>query len=178
MTNIARYARCIERISLFLLPVPVLLLVFKWTYGVFNSNNPLHCFPDSDISFSMRTMPLVARIAGVCVDSLSVIIFLAGMYYIARIMRLFQQGETFSLATISLFKTISKLALANAIYSPLSVTLLTLIATLHNPSGQRYLVTGISGVDIVNIFLVGFFFIITSVMHEGYRLKIEQDLTV
>ena len=49
---------------------------------------------------------------------------------------------------------------------------------MHNAPGERILAVRITSFDIKNIFVVACFFVITSLMYEGYKLKKEQDLTV
>ena len=84
----------------------------------------------------------------------------------------------FSRNVFSLFRKISRIALAWAIYGPVKSIIMSLVLTIHNPPGSRIVSLTVSSNDIINIFIVGFFFVITSLMYEGYKLKNEQDLTV
>jgi len=72
----------------------------------------------------------------------------------------------------------SKIIFAWAVYEPLKFTLLSIVTILSNQEGQRVIALGFTSNDVINIFVVGFFLIITSLMHEAYELKSENDLTI
>lgn len=93
-------------------------------------------------------------------------------------MRCLRRGEIFSQGTVFLFKRLSILALAWAVYMPVRNTLLTLVESLQYPAGARIISFTFGSDDIINIFIFGFFLVITSLMQEASALKEEQELTV
>ena len=127
---------------------------------------------------TMQAMPLTSKFCGFGIDVISVLIILWGFWFFIKVLNCFQSGEIFSQQIFYFFKNMSKAALVWTIYQPISFMLKSLALTLHNPPGQRMIVAQLSSPDIVNIFIVGFFFVITSLMYEGYKLKKDQDLTV
>jgi len=72
----------------------------------------------------------------------------------------------------------SRIAFIWTLYNPLKFTLLSLVTTLNNPVGKRMLAVNFSSDDIFHIFVVGVFWVITSLMQAAYELKSEHDLTV
>ena len=64
------------------------------------------------------------------------------------------------------------------VYAPIKGICMSIISTLHYPPGKRLIAISLSSQDIFNIFMVGFFLVITSLMYEGFKLKCDQDLTV
>ena len=124
------------------------------------------------------SMPILSRVIGAVVDLVSLGLFFWGLICFIQVLRLYKKGEIFSLQTFTLFRKISRIAFAWAIYTPINSMIMSLVATFHNPVGQRVLSVSINSGDIINIFIVGFILVVTSLMYEGYMLKQEQDLTV
>jgi hypothetical protein len=121
---------------------------------------------------------MVSKILYLLIDGISGVLILFGCFYFIKILKLYQQGEIFSSCQLQLFHKISCIALIWTLYAPVKHTLLTLVSTFFNPVGQRVIEISITSHDIINIFVVGFLFVITSLIQEAYTLKNESDLTV
>jgi hypothetical protein len=118
------------------------------------------------------------KIAWAIVFSISDFLFAFGFFYFVRLLRQYYKGYIFVDRSLSLLRTISRVALTWTIYQPIQNTLRTLILTFHLGHGKRKISLPLASKDIFNIFVVFCFLIITSLMYEGYKLKKEQDLTV
>jgi hypothetical protein len=77
-----------------------------------------------------------------------------------------------------LLRLLSRISFAWALYNPFKLTLLSIVTTFFMPGGQRVIAFGVTSSDIINIFIVGFFLIISSLMQEAAKLQEEHDLTV
>ena len=127
---------------------------------------------------SQSVLTLVSRLLGALIDGVSVALLIWGCFCFIRVLRYYQRGELFTANTIALFNKMSRIAFAWALYEPFKFTLLSIVTTLSNQEGQRVIALGFTSNDVIHIFIVGFFLIITSLMHEAYELKNEYDLTV
>ena len=182
MNNIKSYVRFLDIFCKFvLIPLMVLAFMWKWT-------RDLKCVPhfistwSSVVSYSwesnIESMPILSRLLGMLVDSVSYGLIVLGFFYFLKLLQCYREGELFSLEIFSLFRKLSRIAFAFTIYEFVSYILMSLISTLHNPPGERMIAVRINSSDVNNIFIVGCFLVITSIMYEGYKLKKDQDLTV
>lgn len=184
MKSIKTYARFFEICITIIMPIAALSFVLRWllassklAYQFYQSHTGLFCYlylaPKS-----LRGVPPISIFFSAIVDSISYILLFWGGFLLIKLLRSYQRGELFSAYTLMLFKKISRIVFIWSLYAPIEQTLLTLITTLHNPVGQRELSFALSSNDVLHIFIAGFFLIMTSLMHEGYQLKHEHDLTV
>ena len=170
------YATFLKLFSIFIV-VPLMVWVFvrnlmSWFQGIIPARI-ISKFPILTKSISPLT-----KTFGVIIDLVPFFIFFLGIYYFIKILDHLKKGDIFSTDVFYIFKKLTRIALIWVIYHPLSYTLLGLVMTLNNPKGHRYLIVEFSFSDALNILLFGLFLIITSLMHEGLKLKKEQDLTV
>lgn len=188
--TIKSYARFLEYFCLFIIvPIFVIAFFYKW----FQPTIPIY----SDIADGVKQVnlfagirlactvpccwfysPLLTRILGVIVDGISVYLFCSGCLCFIRLLRYYKNGELFSARTLSVFRRLSRIAFAWAVYNPLKLTLLSIVTTFFMPGGQRVIAFGITSSDVINIFIVGSFMIIASLMQEAAKLQEEHDLTV
>ena len=182
MKSIKSYARFLDLVcKFFLIPTMFLAFIWKWT-------RDLKCVPhfiniwSTGVSYSwesnISSMPLLSRFLGILVDGVSYGLIIWGFICLIKLLNYYRRGNVFSLETFSLFRKLSKIALIYTIYEFFGYMLMSLISTMHNAPGERMLAVQIGSGDIKNIFVVACFFVITSLMYEGYKLKKEQDLTV
>ncbi len=170
------YATFFKLFSIFIV-VPLMLFIFvrnlmSWFQGIIPARI-ISKFPILTKSISPLT-----KTFGVIIDLVPFFIFFLGIYYFIKILDHLKKGDIFNTDVFYIFKKLTRIALIWVIYHPLSYTLLGLVMTLNNPKGHRYLVVEFSFSDALNILLFGLFLIVTSLMHEGLKLKKEQDLTV
>ncbi len=189
MKSLKSYARFLELFCIVaVIPVMIISLFLKW----FGRAIPLYNTVSNYVS-SMKDgvryiyqvqaahvsiLPMPSRILGFLADGVSVALFVYGCLYFIRVLRCYQRGEIFSDNTLYFFTRVSKAAFAWTLYNPINYMLLSVITTMYNPVGQREIAIAFGSHDIMNIFIVGCFWMITSLMHEGYSLKKDQDLTV
>jgi hypothetical protein len=184
MKHIKMYARFLEILGFVLAAFPIIGLLIKWFGPTFPYGRKAAFYatvtfagPSSFLG-KIAQIPATHRLLGFLVDGISVALIFFGIITFVRIMRCLRQGDIFSRKTVFLFRRLSILALLWAVYTPVRNTLLTLVESLHNPAGQRIIAFTFGSDDVVNIFILGFFLVITSVMQEASALKEEQELTV
>ncbi len=170
----------------------ILLIMGAFVVKWFSGDIPIYC----DVSDSIKQTRLYAglgffytnihtpapslliRLSAAFVDGISIALFMWGCICFFKLLRLYRQGELFSINTLALYTKLSRIAFAWTLYNPIKFTLLSFITTINNPHGQRIVAFGFNSDDIFYIFIVGFFLVMTSLMQEAYELKYEQDLTV
>jgi len=177
--NIQVYSRRLEWLSMLLIPAALGSLIFKWFFlkapgdGIFCSY-----YARLSYDFAMVDMPLLFRFLGLLVDGIGFGLLCLGIVLFIKLLHRFQQGEIFSLSTISLFQRMGKLLLCWALYAPIGKTLAGLVVTFNNPPGHRILSLTFGTDELTNIFIFGFFVMLTSLMQKAYQLKSDQDLTI
>jgi hypothetical protein len=190
MNNIKVYARFLELFSLFLVvPLVIVAFFYKWLQPAIPVYNDVAdgvkqvrlyagvLFASQEPSCWLPA-PLLARLLGGFVDVLSLVLFCWGCWHFVRLLRCYRHGELFTQKTVYHFVVLSRIAFVWTLYNPLKLMLLTLITSYFNPAGQRIIAVGITAGDVENIFIVGLFLIIASLMQEAARLQNEHDLTV
>lgn len=153
-----------------MVPLAIISFFYKW----FGSAIPLY----TDTANNSSSVSLCAHFVGALVEGISVGLLLWGGICFIKTLRYYQKGELFSANTLALFHKMSRIAFAWTFYEPIKITLLSFITTSANPVGQRVITIEFTSHDIIHIFIVGCFLIITSLIHEAYTLKNEHDLTV
>lgn len=180
MNNITFYARLVKIISYILMPIIIINFFIKWLFPeMIFANSFIGGFSyDQSINPTIITMPLAHRLMAMIVDGISASLLIMILFLIIVIMQRIQQREIFSASIAHSFSKISKLAFAFAIYTPISQSLLSVITTLQNAPGQRILSISFGSAELFNIFIFGFFMVITLLIQQGTSLQNEQNLTV
>jgi hypothetical protein len=190
MSAVRKYARFLELFSMVIvIPLMIIAYCYKWlqpAVPVYNdiADGAKQVRLYAGVLFGTHDhvcwlpSPCLARIFGGLVDAFSLILFCWGAYHFIRLLRCYRNGELFTQKTIYHFVLLSRIAFAWTLYNPIKLMLLTVITSCFNPAGQRTIAIGVTAGDIVNIFMVGLFFVIASLMQEAARLQDEHDLTV
>jgi hypothetical protein len=191
MSTIKSYARFLEIFCLSLvIPVLTTSFIYKWFGGkmpvysdIADCSRKVTIY--TGLSYVYNTPPsqqaiftFISRLLGAFIDGISWALLLWGCLCFIKVLRFYQRSEIFSANTLALFNKMSRIAFAWTVYEPLKFTLLSIVTTLSNQEGQRVIALGFTSNDVVHIFMVGFFLIITSLMQEAYTIKNENDLTV
>jgi hypothetical protein len=184
MKSIHARARFLEIFSTYIgIPIIILSFVYRWTCGtiVDFSANPFGFFSlinTPSLRIPTAALQPLARIFGMLVDGIGVVLLFIATLYFIKILRAFQHNEIFSPRTLFLFTTMNRLIFAWALYNFFESIPLSLATTFLNPIGKRALVFEFTSGNLIDIFIIGCFLVISSMMREGARLKQEQDLTV
>jgi len=178
MNTIQRYAKILTSMSIVFAVLVVIGTCAPWLHELFPAAL-WKFFPSNTIQDALL-MPLSHRLMALFVSCISLAILCRGIIVFNRLMQSFYQGELFSQATAQQLHTLSKVALAWAVYTPIQSTLLGLITTLHHGIGKKMITLSISfGThDMINLMVFGAFVLATGLIQEGSKLKQEQDLTV
>ena len=173
MRNIKTYALFLEIICwILVVPGVTIISCLRW-YGRLVNLDRFNGFFGR-----VESVPFFSHLLIIFVELGSLILFLWGVFVFIKVLRGYRKGQLFTNESFSLFKRLSKIALGWAIYSPLANMFIVLLASFHRGPGRRVVELVVSSSDIFNIVIVGFFFVITSLLWEGCKLREEQDLTV
>ncbi len=127
---------------------------------------------------TLAKLPWYLRLSGFLCDGVAVGIIALGFWYFIKLMAQLKKGDIFSIDVIELLNKLARVIFWFALYIPINRTLITLIATMQNPPGQRFLVATINFTDIFTLAASWFFVILTSLMRESRQLQEDRDLTV
>ena len=123
-------------------------------------------------------MPLTSLVLGFLVTMLPTGMTMVGAYYLRRLFLLYEQGQIFLLANVRCFKKLSWVLIWSFAVDIVSRSLLSVVLSLPNPSGQRIVTVELSSSDLTVLLIGGILAVISWVMEEGRNLQEEQDLTV
>ena len=93
--------------------------------------------------------PVLVRILGALIDGVSVVLFCWGCIYFVQLLHYYKRNELFSLRTLSIFHSLSRIVFFWALYNPVKLTLLSIVTTFFSPTGQRIIVFGITSIYLV-----------------------------
>jgi len=187
MKNIVFYARLIKCVSYLLMFATILGFFIKWLYPEIVLDNPYHIFnlfiaytfdDYTDVAASVTTMPFLHRILGMIVDSGISVLLIMILWCIAEIMKKFEHNELFSVSMVETFTMMSKYAFCLALCVPINRIILSVIITMHNAPGHRFITASLGSADLFNILLFGVFAVMTHLMQRAAVLQDEQNLTV
>lgn len=191
MKRLQSYARLFAYFCyIIVLPLILISFIYKWFLGSLPLYNDIATYTKKVSIYTglgffyqgatqpNQVMLIMVRSIGALIDAVSIGLIVWGCFCFIKLLSYYQRNELFSANTLALFKKISRIAFAWVIYEPIKFTLLSFVTTMTNPVGQRIITIGITSNDVIHICIVGFFWIITSLMHEAYLMKSEQDLTI
>lgn len=170
MKKIIKIASWLERVSLVFGGLIIVGVCLKWTIGLPGANY--------DVSYNLSDLTNIQRLLGWLVDSVSVSIFLYGVYIFKKLMQAFKHEQYFSLQVVELLNRLSKTALVWTLYSPINGMLMSLVTSLHKGVGNRVLIMSIGSSDFIHLFFLGVLVLLTAIIYEGYQLKQEADVTI
>ncbi|MBM3857610.1 MAG: DUF2975 domain-containing protein [Verrucomicrobia bacterium] len=102
-----------------------------------------------------------------------------GLLVLKLIFKNYSEGNIFTATNARCYQYLAGIFLLNAIvFKPIFDTMMVLVATLHNPPGQRILSIAFTVTNIQDILWGGVVIIIAWVMSEASKLQEEQQLTI
>lgn len=116
--------------------------------------------------------------AGLLVSLIPLSITLAGFYFLAKLFKLYEAGNFFTLQNAQCYKNLAWVYVfksgGNIIYN----SLLSFVLTMHNPPGKRILTFGLGSDDLAHLLISGIILVISWVMIEAVRLQEENTYTI
>lgn len=102
-----------------------------------------------------------------------------GLLILKFIFKNYSEENIFTVVNARYYQYLAGLFLVNAIvFKPIFDLMMILVATVHNPPGQRILSFGVGLTNIQDILWGGVVMIIAWVMSEASKLQEEQQLTI
>lgn len=128
--------------------------------------------------FVTLPLPVSARIMGFAVTMMPAGVAMIGAWHLMQLFRLYELGEIFRTANVRCFKNLSRVLIGWFVVGIVHRSLLSVVLTLHNPPGQRYITFELGSPDLTALLIGSVLAIIAWVMDEGRKLQEEQDYTV
>jgi hypothetical protein len=118
------------------------------------------------------------RLLGFGVESVSMLLVIAGCFCMINILTRVQKEHIFTDRTLKLFSRLSAIALCYTLYIPLQTALLTIISTIHLGKGNRIISVALGTPDLFHLAFFFFFMIATNIVRKGIEMKQDADLTI
>jgi len=128
--------------------------------------------------FDTTTFSWGQKVSGFMVEAFASALLIYGLLLVIQLMSLIKVNQYFTLATITLLKRISKIALLYCVYAVICGMALSVITTLHNQPGERVVAITFGTADLINIMVFCCMFLMMTIFQKGYEMKHEQDLTI
>lgn len=118
------------------------------------------------------------KLYGFLVSLIPILIIEFLLYSLVQLFRHYEKAEIFTLKNVSYIKRIGIALLLNQIVNVICNGALSGILSWNNPHGYRVIVLTLSGINLSLLLMACIIILISWVMSEGYRLKMEQQLTI
>lgn len=163
-------------LSILLAAIPLLNILF-WSLINYLPETLINVnFPGTPISPNKLTVQL--RVIGFIVSMLPLSALLYCILNIRKLFSFYKKGVIFSFEHVNLFKKIAKALMLWVIFEIIYDSAVSVIFTIGNPPGQRFLKVGLSSGEFTALFVGGIIFVIAWVMEEGRILNEEKELTI
>lgn len=182
--NISRLGSSVVTILLVAIPF---FYILKWTFIDHPMIKQLSalgiCFaikgPTAFIKPWMISWTPGLKLLGLSADLIGHFSLWLGLFILKWIFSNYSKGDVFIMANARYYQYLAWLFVADAILmKPLFDLMMILVATLHNPPGQRILSLGIGITSIQDVLWGSVVMIIAWVMAEANKLQEEQQLTI
>lgn len=180
MTRISTIAKWTQNLLLFgIVPATIFLRLLSWAKI---DQNILYIKYEQMqahiIERDVTTLPIVGKLLFFVLESLSPILLLMAAWYFFKILQQYKHGVFFSKEIVSLLKKINTIVLIWAVYKLFFSTFASLLISIFQPAGQRYITFAVSFDDLMHFFILMILFMILYLIQEAYKLRSEQDLLV
>lgn len=120
----------------------------------------------------------IYRIGGFLVSLIPAGITMVICYYLAKLFGLFAKMEIFTQASVMCIQRMGWTLLAGQFLHPLYVALMSLVLSISNPEGERFIAVEMGLAEIKMIAVALGILCISWIMEEGRKLQEEQAATV
>lgn len=129
--------------------------------------------------YEVESWNAITRFIAAVVTLIPVGLNLAMIYCLITLFKRYELGEYFSTYNVGLIRKIGSLMLLKVILSTTVYdALISLTLTWHKPAGYRMIGMSLSGEDLSNLIVAGLIILISWIMLEASKLKLEHDYTV
>ncbi len=153
--------------------------IVGWIYApIYNIYNLFNVIPYSYLGYVKHALNLNAKIAGFFVTSIPTLFKLLTLYFLIKLLRLYENLIFFSEENVRYIKNAGYSLLILQFINPISEFLLGFILTWDNPPGSRLAQIYLTDWNI-GLILTALIIILASwIMAEGCKLLNEQKLTI
>lgn len=176
MDKIKRYSRYLQYFFLAAIVVEPLGAALAWAFLDSETLRMLTSFEaEPGINWNLTDLQ---RLLGFVVSFIPVALNMLLFRALARLFWLYSQGFVFTQDNVKRIRQAGFLLLIGQLVSPVYQSLLSLVLTMHNSSGQHMVLINVHESDISEIITALMILVVAWVMDEGRKLKDEEALTV
>lgn len=118
------------------------------------------------------------KMLGCVLDLVAWTIYLALLFFLIKLFRLFETGEIFTARVVQYIRQASYMLLLSQVINPIYEMLMGLVLTLGNPPGYRMIKIMFSNHNVSIILIALMILLVSWVMAEGCKLSDEQQLVI
>ena len=140
--------------------------------------NPIQTY-EGPVNVGTISLTGLTKSIGILTSVLCTVPTWLGLFFLRVAFNNYKQGQIFVFENAKAYQKLGWLFFLNALLiQPLAGLGMTLVATLSNPPGHRYITLTFGTPNLETIFCGVILIIISWVMIEGHRLQSEQELTI
>jgi len=176
MNNLSRIKKVSRKFRLLfsslVIAIPIADALFWIMFNHLPANGEMILRTDNhDLALQTRLLLFVASLIPIAVATF-------GAFTLARLFQLYENGIVFSTLNVKYYRslgyTIIGWVIATFLYTPLN----SIIVSINNPPGERYVTVGFEAFDLFTLTMGIIVLLISWVMDEGRKLEDEQTYTV
>jgi hypothetical protein len=174
--NIYTQAKLIQVFVFILVLGQLAFFVLAWTNMPLTLGGVAMQFTPSHISFEeMQQMSVVLHGVGVVIALPEILLLAAGFWFLHQFLSRFQQDSLFSLTNTRLLRNFAACLLLSIVWSILEPIVRVLVFKWFSQVSTNHYAMGVSSAELSLLLMVGLFFLIINIMHEGRKLEEENE---
>lgn len=135
-------------------------------------------YGDGDMITPITAMSYTTKMMGMLVSLIPVAIDMMAIYAVIRLFRLFATNEYFTSQTVRWIRRAGIYLLANQLFYPIYMALISLSLTFQNPPGKRMLSIGFGDEQLTLAVVALTILLISWIMDEGRKMNEDLQGTV
>lgn len=180
ITRISLFFRVFFQI--FLIAAP-LLFIYTWINApehvvLANGFIQMDSIPKNYSKAILHTLSSSEKMLGFAVSSIPMLIELFIVYSLAKLFALFEKQEVFSLNNVRYIRNIGYALLLDQLISPFYQFAMGIVITMENPHGHRFASITLDQTNIGVLLTALMVILISWIVAEGYKLRVEQELII
>jgi len=120
----------------------------------------------------------IFRLAGFLVSLIPAGITVMVCFYLSQLFAIFEKMEFFSEASVGSIRKIGWTLLIGQMIHPFYVALMTLVLSISNPAGERFIAVELGAAELKMIAIAAGIILISWIMDEGRKLQEENAATI
>ena len=175
----SKFFRILFQIVFFTLPA---LYLISWMNGgeaiVWGTKSSLALYPFPRVLGLSYVLTTKTLIFGMLTSLITLLPKMFLFYFLIMLFRSYERGNIFSLENVMTIKKVGIMLIVTQVANVIFDVLISLVMTMNNPPGYHmiglHLATNNLGIALIGAVII----LVSWIMAEGYKLHVDQELTV